>query len=221
MPIPKEENPFLGERGIRVGLNRPDILRTQLRAILRASIDAKVMVMFPMISNTQELKTAKGMLEQETKALNLKSIPVGIMVEVPSTAILADKFAPLVDFFSVGTNDLTQYTLAMDRGNPKMAKHIDGLDPAVLRLIDLTVKAAKNHGKWVGVCGGIASEKIAVPLLLGLGVTELSVSVATLPGIKSRVRSIKMSECQKLVKNALECESAAAVRALVRSHYVD
>ncbi|OQW50475.1 MAG: PTS mannose transporter subunit IIC [Proteobacteria bacterium SG_bin7] len=220
LPIPKEENPFLGERGIRVGLNRPEILRAQLRAILRASIAGKVMVMFPMIANTKELTQAKAILTEETKKLNVKPIPVGIMVEVPSTAILADKFAPLVDFFSVGTNDLTQYTLAMDRGNPKMAKYIDGVDPAVLRLIDMTVKAAKKHEKWVGVCGGIASESIAVPLLIGLGVTELSVSVPSVPTIKSQVRNLKLKECEDLAKSALMCESASQVRDLVRSRYV-
>ncbi len=220
LPIPKEENPFLGERGIRIGLNRPEILRTQLRAILRASVTGKVMVMFPMIANTTELTQAKTILAEETKKLNAKSIPIGIMVEVPSTAILADKFAPMVDFFSVGTNDLTQYTLAMDRGNPKMAKFIDGVDPAVLRLIDMTVKAAKKHGKWVGVCGGIAGESIAVPLLIGLGVTELSVSVPSVPTIKSQVRNLKLSDCEDLAKSALTCESAAEVRDLVRSRYV-
>lgn len=220
LPIAKEENPFLGERGIRIGLNRPDILRTQLRAILRASSEARVMVMFPMIASTQELKLAKEILAEETSALKAKPIPVGIMIEVPSAAILADKFAPMVDFFSVGTNDLTQYTLAMDRGNPKMAKFIDGLDPAVLRLIDMTVKAAKKNGKWVGVCGGIGSEPIAVPLLLGLGVTELSVSVPSVPTIKSQVRNLKLSECQELATKALSCESASAVRELVRSRYV-
>lgn len=220
LPIPKEENPFLGERGIRIGLNRPEILRTQLRAILRASTEGNVMVMFPMIANTNELTQAKVILAEETKKLNTKPISVGIMVEVPSTAILADKFAPMVDFFSVGTNDLTQYTLAMDRGNPRMAKHIDGVDPAVLRLIDMTVKAAKKHGKWVGVCGGIAGESIAVPLLIGLGVTELSVSVPSVPTIKSQIRNLKLRECEDLARSALMCESATEVRALVRSRYV-
>ncbi len=215
LPIPKEENPFLGERGIRIGLNRPEILRAQLRAILRASSEANVMVMFPMIANTQELIEAKRILDEETMSLKVKSIPVGIMVEVPSTAILADKFAPMVDFFSVGTNDLTQYALAMDRGNPKMAKLIDGLDPAVLRLIDLTVKAARKNNKWVGVCGGIAGDAVAVPLLIGLGVTELSVSVPAVPTIKAQVRSLSLSECKELASKALECDSAASVRALV------
>ena len=141
-------------------------------------------------------------------------IPVGIMVEVPAAAVMAAQFAREVDFFSVGTNDLTQYTLAMDRGHPKLAPQVDGLNPAVLYLIHHLVQAAHQRGRWVGVCGGIASDPQAVPLLLGLGVDELSVSVPTIPGIKAEVRSLRLAECQQLAQKALRLDTAAAVRDL-------
>ena len=182
LPIPPEENPFLGERGIRVGLNRPEMLRTQLRAILRASQHGSVRIMFPMIATLAELREARKLLDEERERLGVSPIEVGIMIEIPAAALMARQFAREVDFFSVGTNDLTQYTLAMDRGHPKLAPKIDGLSPAVLQLIAMTTRAAKTEGKWVGVCGGIASDPQAVPLLIGLGVAELSVSVPTIPG---------------------------------------
>ena len=214
LPIPHEENPFLGERGIRVGLNRPEILRTQLRAILRASRHGLVRVMFPMIGMLPELREARQMLEEERARLGTDAIQVGIMIEIPSAALMARQFAREVDFFSVGTNDLTQYTLAMDRGHPKLAPKIDGLNPSVLQLIAMTVRAAQAEGKWVGVCGGIASDPQAVPLLVGLGVAELSVSVPTIPGIKAQIRTLDLTECRRLAEQALEAETAADVRAL-------
>lgn len=215
LPVPKEENPFLGERGIRLCLNRPEILRTQIRAILKASASGKILIMFPMITTVDELKAAKEVVHQESKALGVKPAGIGIMVEVPSSAILADRFAPHVDFFSIGTNDLTQYTLAMDRGHPKLAHQIDGLDPSVLRLIEMTVRAARKHSKWVGVCGGIASEPAAVPILVGLGVDELSVSVPSIPAIKAQIRGLSKADCRSIAQAALEKETAAEVRALV------
>jgi phosphocarrier protein FPr len=214
LPIPKEDNPFLGERGIRVGLDRPEILRTQVRAILRASQGGKVLIMFPMIATLSEWRSARALLEEERETLGLPPIPVGIMVEVPAAAIMAEQFAREVDFFSIGTNDLTQYVLAMDRGHPKLAPQVDGLNPAVLRLIAAVVKAAHQEKKWVGVCGGIAGDPQAVPLLIGLGVDELSVSVPTIPGIKAEVRSLRLAECQRLAQEALRQDTAAAVRAL-------
>ena len=215
LPIPQEENPFLGERGIRVGLDRPEILRTQLRAILRASVAGKLMVMFPMVSTLSEWRAAKAMLEEEREKLNVPSIPVGIMVEVPATAVMAEQFAREADFFSIGTNDLTQYTMAMDRGHPKLAPQVDGLNPSVLHLIAQTVNGAHKHGKWVGVCGGIAGDPQAVPLLIGLGVDELSISVPAIPGIKAQIRDLNLAECQKMAQQALTLDTAAEVRALV------
>ena len=214
LPIPKEDNPFLGERGLRVGLDRPEMLRTQLRAILRAAAFGKVLIMFPMVALLSELRDAKAMLKEEQQQLNVAPIPVGIMVEIPVAAVMAAQFAREADFFSIGTNDLTQYTLAMDRGHPKLAPKVDGLNPGVLRLIAWTVQAAHAEGKWVGVCGGIASDPQAVPLLIGMGVDELSASLPTIPGIKAQIRNLRLSECQALAQRALTLETGAEVRAL-------
>ncbi|HKP03773.1 MAG TPA: phosphoenolpyruvate--protein phosphotransferase [Chthoniobacterales bacterium] len=216
LPIPKEDNPFLGERGLRVGLDRPEILRAQLRAILRASGFGKLLVMFPMISELQELREAKAMMLEECERLGIEPIPVGIMVEVPAAAIMAAQFAREADFFSIGTNDLTQYTLAMDRGHPKLAPRVDGLTPSVLHLLAHTVRGAHAAGKWVGVCGGIASDPHGVPILIGLGVDELSISLPAIPAIKAQVRSLNAEECRALAEKALATESAADVRALVQ-----
>jgi phosphocarrier protein FPr len=215
LPLPHEENPFLGERGIRIGFDRPEILRTQLRAILKASTRGKLRVMFPMIGRLEEIQMAKAMLEEERQQLGVPPIEVGIMIEIPSAAVMAEQFIQAVDFFSIGTNDLTQYTLAMDRGHPKLAPYVDALHPAVLRLIYLAAQAANRHGKWCGICGGMASDPQAVPLLMGLGVKELSVSIPTIPSIKAEVRSLNLIECQKLAEQALKLNTAAEVRALV------
>ncbi len=217
LPLPHEENPFLGERGLRVSLNRPDVFRVQLRAILRASEYGQVRVMFPMVSTIAELRQAKAILEEERVQLGVAPISIGIMVEVPSVAILAEQFARECDFFSVGSNDLTQYTLAMDRGHPKLASQMDGLDPSILSLIDLAVKAAHRNGKWVGVCGGIASDPQAVPFLLGLGVDELSVSIPSVPAIKAQIRRLSQLDCEALAVRALQAESAAEIRSWVKS----
>lgn len=216
LPIAPEENPFLGQRGVRVGLDRPEILRTQVRAILRATeAGARINVMFPMISTIEDFRRAKAIFEEERNALGVPAVPVGIMCEVPSTAVMAHQFAAEVDFFSVGTNDLTQYTLAMDRGHPKLAPQVDALNPAVLGLIAECVRGAHAAGRWVGVCGGAASDIQAVPLLVGIGVDELSVSVPAIPSVKALIRSLSLDRCQELAAQALGAESAAAVRALV------
>jgi phosphocarrier protein FPr len=215
LPLPEEENPFLGLRGIRIGLDRPTLLRKQVRAILRASVHGRIRIMFPMIATLNELRLAKQIVEEERVKLGVDPIEIGIMVEVPSTAVLAEQFAPEVDFFSIGSNDLSQYTLAMDRGHPKLAAFVDGLNPAVLTLIKMTADAAKRHGKWAGVCGGIASDPQAVPLLIGLGVHELSVSVPVLAEIKAQVRGLSLSQCQALAAEALKLSDAKQVRALV------
>lgn len=217
LPIAREENPFLGERGIRVGLDRPDVLRTQVRALLRAAdAGAKLHVMFPMIATMGDWEAAKAVWDDERARLGVTAeVPLGIMVEVPSVAVMARQFAAVVDFFSVGTNDLTQYTLAMDRGHPKLAPQVDGLNPAVLGLIGQAVEAAHAAGKWVGVCGGIGSDPQAVPILVGLGVDELSVSIPSIPAVKAQIRALDFSACQELAVRALSQSSAADVRALV------
>ncbi|MCB0164114.1 MAG: phosphoenolpyruvate--protein phosphotransferase [Anaerolineae bacterium] len=214
LAIPVEKNPFLGERGIRVGLSRPGILHTQLRAILRASTVGNVRVMFPMIATLTEWRAAKAMLEQERRKLGVDPIPVGIMVEVPAAAITAAKFAGEVDFFSIGTNDLTQYTLAMDRSHPKLAPQVDSLSPGVLMLIKNVVDASHERGKWAGVCGAVAADPQAVPLLVGLGVDELSMSIPSIPRIKAQIRQLNLSQCQALAKKALALDTAAEIRAL-------
>jgi len=215
LPIPKEDNPFLGERGIRIGLDRPEILRTQIRAILKAGEHGKMRLMFPMIATLPEIRMAKSILQEEQKKLNMNNVQLGIMVEVPSTAMMAEQFAKEVDFFSIGTNDLTQYTLAMDRGHPKLAPQIDPLNPAVLRLIARTVEGAHKNKKWVGICGGVAGDPQAVPILVGLGVDELSVSVPVIPSVKAQIREYSLDECTKLAQKALEMDMSAQVRTLV------
>lgn len=215
LAMPAEENPFLGERGIRFGFDQPELQRTQLRAILRASTAGHLRIMFPMIGRIEELRMAKAMLKEERQRLRVPPVEIGIMIEVPSAALMAEQLAREVDFFSVGTNDLTQYTLAMDRGHPKLAPFVDGLHPAVLRLIAQTVKGAESQNKWVGLCGGTGSDPQAVPILIGLGVKELSASVARIPAIKAQVRSLTLRQCQKLAVLALNLETAAEVRRLV------
>ena len=215
VPIPKEDNPFLGERGIRFCLDRPEFIRAQLRAIIRAGTLGKVSVMFPMITTLEELRDVKAILAQEASNLGIPPIPAGIMVEVPATAIMAMQFAREADFFSIGTNDLTQYTLAMDRGHPKLASQVDGLNPAVLNLIAHTISGAQTAGRKVGVCGGIASDPYAVPILIGLGVEELSVSLPLIPDVKAQIRTLRMDECREMAEEALGAESADGVRAII------
>jgi phosphocarrier protein FPr len=215
LPMAREENPFLGERGIRLLLNRPDVLRAQLRAIVRASAAGRICVMFPMIATMEEWSAARGFYEEARAAHAVPPIPVGIMVETPAAALLADQFARDADFFSIGTNDLTQYALAMDRGHPRLAPALDGLHPAVLRLIDHTVRGAHGRKRWVGVCGSLASDPQAVPILIGLGVDELSVSVPAVPAIKAQIRGLRLSSCRETAARALAAGAASEVRALM------
>jgi phosphocarrier protein FPr len=210
-----ERNPFLGERGIRLCLARPDLFRTQLRAIFRAAASGPVRIMYPMISTMEELTAARAITEDVRREMGAEPVEIGIMIEVPSAAIMADQFAREVDFFSVGSNDLTQYVLAMDRLHPVLAKQADGLHPAVLRTIDATVRAAKAAGKWVGVCGGIAGDPRGVVLLVGLGVAELSVSIPSIAAVKAQIRTLSLARARALAQRALQCRNAAEVRALV------
>ncbi|WP_199153612.1 phosphoenolpyruvate--protein phosphotransferase [Chromobacterium sp. ASV23] len=218
LPLPKEDNPFLGLRGIRVSLDRPDLLRTQLRAILQAAPLTKLHIMFPMVASLEELRAAKAILAEEQAAAGVTDVKVGIMVEVPSAAVLAARFAPEVDFFSIGTNDLTQYVLAMDRGHPQLAKQADALHPAVLAMIALTCEGARAHGKWVGVCGGLASDERAAPLLVGIGVTELSASTPAVASVKATLSRWSLDECQQLAKDVLALSTATDVRHYLNQH---
>jgi len=212
--LPHEANPFLGERGIRLCLARPELLRQQVRAILRAAEVGPVRIMFPMIADVAEWRQARQIVEEERAALGAPAVEMGIMIEIPSAALMADCFAPEVDFFSIGTNDLTQYTLAMDRMHPTLAAYSDGLHPAVLRLVARTVEAAHQHGKWVGICGELGADPVAVPILVGIGVDELSVSVPAVAPVKAQIRGLSRQAAQKLAGQALACATAAEVRAL-------
>jgi len=212
--LPKEDNSFLGVRGIRLCLIRDDLFLPQLRAIYRATSYGQIRVMFPMIATLEDWERASAIAEKVRQELNAPRIPLGIMIEVPSAVILADHFAKQVDFFSIGTNDLTQYTLAMDRLHPQLARQADALHPAVLRLIHQTVRAADKEGKWVGVCGGLAGDIKGATILAGLGVSELSASVPSIPSIKAHIRSLSLADMQKTAQQALECRTAAEVRSL-------
>ncbi|KRP53259.1 phosphoenolpyruvate--protein phosphotransferase [Pseudomonas poae] len=216
-PIAEEENPFLGVRGIRLTLQRPQIMEAQLRALLRSADNRPLRIMFPMVGSVDEWRAARDMTERLRLEIPVADLQLGIMIEVPSAALLAPVLAKEVDFFSVGTNDLTQYTLAIDRGHPTLSAQADGLHPAVLQLIDITVRAAHAHGKWVGVCGELAADPLAVPVLVGLGVDELSVSARSIPEVKARVREFSLSEAQSLAQKALAVGSPAEVRALVEA----
>lgn len=217
-----EMNPFLGVRGLRLGLVYRDLLKTQLRAILRAGAAGRTLVMFPMVTTLEEVRAAKALLEEARAELEAAGLShhldgVGIMVEVPAAALLADKLAPELNFFSLGTNDLTQYTMAADRTNASVAPLADGLHPAVLRLIERTAQAAHAAGGWCGVCGELAGDPVAVPILVGLGVDELSMAPAAIPQVKEIIRSLSLTEARELAQKALDLTSADEVRQLVLS----
>jgi phosphocarrier protein FPr len=212
--LPREENPFLGVRGIRLCLRHPDLFLPQLRAIYRASATGPIKIMFPMISTLEDLRAARAVAEQVRADLGVEPVEIGIMVEVPSTALMANEFAREVDFFSIGTNDLTQYALAIDRQHPALAKQADALHPAVLRLINMTARAADLAGKWVGVCGGIAGDPRGAVILTGLGVTELSMSIPSVAAVKAKLRQISHTQATALAKRALLCTTADEVRQL-------
>ncbi len=215
LPLPAEENPALGLRGVRTSLWRPDLLRVQLRAILRVQPADQCRVLLPMITDAGEIRAVRRMLDEVRRELAIVTpVQLGAMIETPASAVIAGRIAREVDFLSIGTNDLTQYTLAMDRGHAELAHRIDGLHPAVLNLIAMTVDAAEEHHKLVAVCGGLASEPAAVPVLIGLGVRELSVVPTLVPQLKSVIRTLTLDACRSLAQRALAMDTAAAVRTL-------
>ena len=221
--LESETNPFLGWRAIRLCLAQPELFKTQLRAILRVAGEFPVKIMFPMIATLEELRRAKSLLAEAEQELadrsepHAKIVDTGMMVEIPSVVEMAELFAREVDFFSVGTNDLTQYTFAADRTNPNVASLADACHPAVLRQIQRVVEAARGNGIWVGVCGELAGDLEAIPILLGLGVDELSMSAPSIPMAKEIVRGWSMAHAQRLAGEALQLDSAEAVRRLVRN----
>lgn len=211
LPLPAEENPFLGMRGVRVSLDQPELFRAQLRAILQAAPLCRLHVMFPMVSGLDELRAAKKILREEARDLH-HEVKVGIMIEVPSAAVLAGTLAAEADFFSIGTNDLTQYTLALDRGHTKLAKRADALHPAVLKMVALTVEGARRHGRPVSVCGSVTSDIAAVAALIGLGVDKLSVPPPSIPAIKAQIRRLSYADCRAVAAELLGLATAAEVR---------
>ncbi|BAN21979.1 PTS system IIA component Glc family / phosphocarrier protein HPr [Caballeronia insecticola] len=217
LTLPPEENPALGLRGIRLAQVRPDLLDDQLRGLLAVKPVGAVRILLPMVTDSGELQRLRVRIDELAReAGRTEPIEVGVMIEVPSAALLADQLAKHADFLSIGTNDLTQYTLAMDRCQPDLAAQSDGLHPAVLRLIKTAVQGAEKHGKWVGVCGALGGDPLAAPLLIGLGVTELSVDPVSVPGIKARVRNLDYQLCRQRAEDCLALESAQAVRAASR-----
>ncbi len=221
--IPREENPFLGWRAIRICLDAPEILRAQLRAILRASQFGKLRIMFPMVISCREIDQLSEILEEvkeelrESHILFDENIEMGIMIETPAAALIANKLIEKVDFFSIGTNDLTQYTLAVDRGNEKIAHLYQSFHPAVLRLIKQVIDASHKAGKWTGMCGSFAGNEEATLLLLGLGLDEFSMSAVNLPRVKKLLRAASYSECRELAERALDLSYSHEVRELFRS----
>jgi len=214
LPMPREENPALGLRGIRTSLAWPQLLRTQLRAALMVRGSCRLLL--PMVSDAAEIDAARVVLDEIRRELGRAApTPLGVMIETPAAAVLAERMAAAADFLSIGTNDLTQYTLAMDRGHPQLAARLDALHPAVLRLIASVAEGARAHGRHAAVCGGLASEPAAAALLVGLGVHELSAVPAVIPELKARIAQVSLGECRALAAQALALPSAAAVRTLL------
>ncbi len=216
LPFPREDNPALGMRGIRFALAETSILRTQLRAMVQGVPHSQLRIMLPMIVEADEIIQVRAMLQSECRALGIAGdIQIGIMIETPAAALLADQLAAHADFLSIGSNDLSQYVLAMDRGNAPLASRVDACHPAVLRAIDMAARGASRHGRWLGICGGLASDHRAAPLLVGLGCQELSAVPGAIARIKQRLRGWTLDDCRALAQRALAQDSAAAVRALI------
>ncbi len=209
MPLPEEMNPFLGYRAIRISLDRQEIFRTQLRALLRASAFGKLRIMFPMIATIQEFEAAKKIFTEEKDKLVADGVKIsddiqlGIMIEIPAAAVLADQFAKHVDFFSIGTNDLIQYTMAADRGNEHVSYLYQPYNPSILRLVKHVIDSAHAEGKWVGMCGEAAGDPIMVPLLLGLGLDEYSMSATSILKVRSLMKKLSTEDMKKLADTAI------------------
>ena len=224
LDLPKEMNPFLGFRAIRLCLEEKDLFRTQLRALLRASVYGKLCVMFPMIATVQEFRAAKALFLEEKEKLVAEGVAVsndielGIMVEIPSTAVIADIFAKEVDFFSIGTNDLIQYTMAADRMSEKVSYLYQPYNPAILRLVKNVIEASHKEGKWTGMCGEMAGDSLAIPLLLGMGLDEFSMSATSILQARSQIKNLTLDEMKKLVEEAVMCATTEEVLALIEEY---
>ena len=224
LDLPKEMNPFLGFRAIRLCLEEKDLFRTQLRALLRASVYGKLCVMFPMIATVQEFRAAKALFLEEKEKLVAEGVAVsndielGIMVEIPSTAVIADIFAKEVDFFSIGTNDLIQYTMAADRMSEKVSYLYQPYNPAILRLVKNVIEASHKEGKWTGMCGEMAGDSLAIPLLLGMGLDEFSMSATSILQARSQIKNLTLAEMKELVEKAVMCATTEEVLALIEEY---
>lgn len=224
--LPKEMNPFLGYRAIRLCLEEQDIFRTQLRALLRASVHGNLKIMFPMIATVEEFRQAKAILLEEKEKLVSENVQVadsfeiGMMVEIPSTAVMADVFAKEVDFFSIGTNDLIQYTMAADRMNERVSYLYQPYNPAILRLIDNVIQAAHKEGKWAGMCGEMAGDSIAIPILLGLGLDEFSMSATSILPARTQLKGLSKEEAASFREQILSLSTENEVEALVRDKFI-
>ncbi|RIL75439.1 phosphoenolpyruvate--protein phosphotransferase [Staphylococcus cohnii] len=222
--LPEEMNPFLGYRAIRLCLDQPEIFRPQLRALLRASVYGKLNIMFPMVATIKEFRDAKALLLEEKENLTNEGIEVsddievGIMVEIPSTAALADVFAKEVDFFSIGTNDLIQYTMAADRMSERVSYLYQPYNPAILRLVQQVINASHNEGKWTGMCGEMAGDEIAIPLLLGLGLDEFSMSATSILKARRQIKGLSKNEMEELAQKAINCATSEEVQDLVSNY---
>src|ERR1700722_10883483 len=214
VPLPPQTNPALGVRGVRLSFAWPELFRAQLRAILRVQPAGQAQIMLPMVASLGELRAARGIAADLAAELGAQLPKLGVMVETPAAAVTADLLAAEADFLSIGTNDLAQYALAMDRTSAELAAQVDALHPAVLRLVREAASGAARHGRTVAVCGSLASEVAAAPILIGLGVTELSAAPAAIPGLKAALRDLTLAQCQGLAERALRQTSAAEVRAL-------
>ena len=224
LQLPEEMNPFLGYRAIRIGLNQPELLRVQLRALLRASVYGSLRIMFPMISNLPEFRAAKAIYEEEKAKLEAEGvevaddIQVGIMIEIPAAAVIADQFAKEVDFFSIGTNDLIQYTMAADRMNEHVSYLYQPFNPSVLRLIKNVIDASHKEGKWTGMCGEVAGEPMAAPLLVGMGLDEFSMSASSVLKIRSLISKLDSNEMAELANKVVtEATSSDEAEALIKA----
>ena len=221
--FPEEMNPFLGYRAIRFCLDRTDVFRTQLRALIRASVYGRLCIMFPMIATIQEFLDAKAIFEEEKAKLVsegvavAEKIEVGMMVEIPASAVLADQFAKHADFFSIGTNDLIQYSMAADRMSEKVSYLYQPLNPSILRLVKMTIEGAHKNGKWVGMCGEMAGDAMAAPLLLGLGLDEFSMSATSILRARKIINGLSYEEMKELSAKAVGCETEAQVSELVKN----
>jgi phosphoenolpyruvate-protein phosphotransferase (PTS system enzyme I) len=221
--LPPEQNPFLGVRAIRLCLERPDLFKPQLRAALRAAAGNNLKLMFPMVATVGEVRQARAVLEECRQELEAEgqvfaeSIDIGIMIEIPAAAVMADHLAKEVDFFSIGTNDLSQYTMAVDRTNAQVASLASSFQPAVLRLIKQVIDAAHAQGKWVGLCGELAGEPLAIPILLGLGLDEFSMNPPAIAVAKQIIRSLSLKEVEVIANQALQLENSEKIQAFVRS----